>query len=124
MPKPEEKPGFLEKVGKGVGTALSRTWDELAHNEKRHQGVEARCRMAWEATKWNAREVARQGRDNVGETARIAGGMIAGGKPGGLIVGERENKIGAAYQRAFELEEEARKIAEKMKRARDKAYRR
>jgi len=39
LPKPEVKPGLLEKVCKG--TALSRTWDELGHNEKLHQGVEA-----------------------------------------------------------------------------------
>lgn len=124
VPKKKEEPGFLEKVGKGVGTALSRTWDELAHNEKLHQGVEAGGRMAWEATKWNAGEVARQVRDNADETARIVGGLRVGGAPGGLVTSGRENKISEAHRRTRQLEIETQRLAERMKRARDQAYRR
>ena len=121
-PAPAEQPGFLPRVAQGAGQAFSRTWEELTTNKNLHRGVEAGGRATWEATKWTAEEAAKQVRDNIARTAKDAASLFISNNPNAMVMDGRSGRIDEAYRRAMELEADVKKLAERMKQARDKAY--
>jgi len=117
MPKPEEEPGFLGKVGDGLEKTAKGTWDALVNNEKLHQGVEVGARAAWEVSKWGAVETAKRVKDILHEAKEFEDNPGLGGQLK-VVLNRFKNPV-LAYQRIpeyrKEIEELVRKIEEEKK---------
>jgi len=120
MPKPEEKPGFLEKVGNGLEKTAKGTWDALVNNEKLHQGVEVGARAAWETSKTVGGETLRQA-DRMRREGSDFGEDPGLAQYAGVLLKRYKNPR-AAYERIPEYREEIEDLARRIREQRDKVY--